>query len=143
MATVADVPRAGLREAAIGLQRHFRPGAHRGPLRRLGERCLIDVPGAPTLLITSSPEDARAILTESDGALSLGRALHRSTPHPVLFGGDSLIFLEGAEHVRERRRLAPPFHGRMMRAFEPAIADIARRRVESWPTGRPVEFVSL
>jgi len=139
----ADVPRAGLRDVAAGLQRHFRPGAHRSPLRRLGERCLIDLPGSPTLFITCSPDDAKAILTEADGALSLGHALHRSTPHPVLFGGDSLIFLEGEEHVRERRRLAPPFHGKMMRAFEPAIADIARRRVEGWPTEEPVEFVTL
>lgn len=142
-AAVEPVPRVGLRDAALGLQRHFRPGAHRGPLRRLGERCMIDVPGVPTLLVTSSPYDAKEILTNRDGALSLGRALHRTTPHPVLFGGDSLIFLEGDEHVRERRRLAPPFHGQMMRSFEPTIAAIARRHVESWPTGKPLEFVEV
>jgi cytochrome P450 len=140
---VARVPRAGLRDVATGLQRHFRPGAHRGPLRRLGERCVIDLPGSPTLFVTCSPEDAKAILSDRDGALSLGRALHRLTPHPVLFGGDSLIFLEGDEHVRERRLMAPPFHGQMMRSFEPAITAIARRRIASWPTGRPLRFVEL
>jgi cytochrome P450 len=142
-AATEAVPRAGLREIVTGLQAHFRPGAHRGPLRRLGERCLIDLPGSPTLLITTSPSDARAILAERDGALSLGHALRRLTPHPVLFGDDSLIFLEGDDHVRERRRMAPPFHGRMMRSFEPAIARIARQRVEQWPIGQPVEFARL
>jgi cytochrome P450 len=137
------VPRAGLLDSARGLQAHFRPGAHRGPLRRLGERCVVDVPGAPPLLITSSPDDAKAILANRDGVLSLGRALHRTTPHPVLFGDDSLIFLEGAEHVQERRRLAPPFHGQMMRSFEPTIEAIARRRADSWSTEEPVEFVEL
>lgn len=137
------IPRASLLDVATGLHAHFRPGAHRSPLRRLGERCVIDLPGAPTLLITSSPQDAKAILTDTDGALSLGRALHRMTPHPVLFGGDSLIFLEGEEHVAERRRLAPPFHGQMMRAFEPAIAGIAERRLAGWPTDTPVEFMEL
>lgn len=137
------VPRAGWRDVATGLHAHFRPGAHRGPLRRLGERCVIDLPGAPTLLISSSPADAKAVLTNRDGALSLGRALQRLTPHPVLFGGDSLIFLEGDEHVRERRRLVPPFHGQMMRSFEPAITTIAQRRIEGWPTARPLGFVEL
>ena len=137
------VPRAGLRDVASGLQRHFRPGAHRGPLSRLGDRFLVDLPGALTLFVTSSPDDAKAIVTERTGALSLGPALRRLTPHAVLFGADSLIFLEGEAHVAERRRMAPPFHGQMMRAFEPAITDIAAERIESWPTGRPVEFVEL
>lgn len=137
------VPRAGPRDIVTGLQAHFRPGAHRGPLCRLGERCLIELPGAPKLFITSSPVDARAILTNRDGGLSLGRALKRLTPHPVLFGDDSLIFLEGEEHVRERRRMAPAFHGQMMRSFQSTIAEIAAQRVEAWPTGRAVQFVEL
>ena len=141
--TLTAVPRAGLVDVATGLQRYFRPGTARSPLHRLGERFVIDAPGAPTLLVTRSPDDARAILTERDGALSLGAALHRTTPHPVLFGGDSLIFLTGDEHAHERRLLAPPFHGERMKAYEPALADIARRRLERWPTGRPVEFVTL
>jgi len=127
----------------MGLQAHFRPGAHQGPLRRLGERCLIELPGAPKLLITSSPADAQAILTDRDGALSLGRTLQRLTPHPVLFGDDSLIFLEGEEHIRERQRMAPVFHGQMMRSFQATIAEIAGQHVERWPTGQPVRFVEL
>jgi len=139
----AALPRAALRDLATGLQRCFRPGTRRSPLWRLGERFVVDLPGAPTLLVTRSPDDAKAILTDRDGALSLGEALHRLTPHPVLFGGDSLIFLEGDEHVRERRRMAPPFHGEMMRAYEQALVEIAAERVEAWPTGRELEFVEL
>ncbi len=137
------LPRPGLRDVALGLQRYFRPGTARSPLHRLGERCLIDRPGIPRLLVTRSPEDAKLILSDRDQELSLGRALHRLTPHPVLFGEDSLIFLEGEAHARERRRLAPPFHGQMMKSYERAIAEIASRRIESWPVDRPVQFVHL
>ncbi len=138
-----DLPQAGLRDVATGLQLYFRPGTYRSPLRRLGERFVVDLPGVPTLLVTCSPEDAKAMFTDRDGALSLGRALHRLTPHPVLFGGDSLIFLEGEEHVRERRKMAPPFHGEMMKSYEAAMVDIACQRVRAWPTGRPLQFVEL
>ena len=140
---LADLPQAGLRDIALGLQAHFRPGAHRSPLSRLGERCVIDRPGTPALLITTAPEDARAIFTDRSGALSLGHALHRLTPHPVLFGADSLIFLDGESHVQERRTLAPPFHGEMMRSYEETIIRLAGEAVEACPTGRPVRFVDV
>jgi cytochrome P450 len=140
---LSSLERASLRETLGGLQTYFRPGAHRSPLARLGERFVIDHPGTPTLFVTSSPDDVRSMFAERDGALSLGRALHRMTPHPVLFGDDSLIFLEGSEHVQERRRLSPPFHGELMKSYEDTIAAIARERIATWPTGRPVEFVRL
>ena len=141
--TFEALPRAGAIDAARGLQLYFRPGTRRSPLHRLGERFVIDLPAVPRLLITRSPDDAKAILSDRDRALSLGSALHRLTPHPVLFGEDSLIFLEGDEHSRERRRLAPPFHGQMMQSYEQAITEIAARRIEGWPVGRPVSFVDL
>ena len=136
-------PKAGVGEALSGLRRYFRPGTHRSPLRRLGDRFFVDVPGLPKLLVTCSPEDAKAMFTERDGALSLGEALNRFSPHQVLFGADNVIFLEGDEHARERRKLAPPFHGEMMKSYEQAIVDIALERIEQWPVGRPVEFLGL
>jgi cytochrome P450 len=143
MSAFRALPRAGLRDVFGGLQRYFRPGTERSPLRRLGDRFVVDLPGLPRLLVSCSPEDAKVILADRERALSLGQALHRMTPHPVLFGGDSLIFLEGDEHARERRKLAPPFHGTLMKSYEPAMIKIASERIESWPTGRPLEFVGL
>ncbi|HUE28613.1 MAG TPA: hypothetical protein VMP89_17700, partial [Solirubrobacteraceae bacterium] len=80
------VPRAGVRDALTGLRRYFRPGTARSPLRRLGDRFFVDAPGLPKLLVTCSPDDARAMFMERDGELSLGEALNRFSPHQVLFG---------------------------------------------------------
>jgi cytochrome P450 family 135 len=137
------VPTAGVRDALTGLQRYFRPGTHRSSLSRLGDRFFVDAPALPKLLITRSPDDAKAVFTERDGALSLGEALNRFSPHQVLFGADNVIFLEGDEHARERRKLAPPFHGEMMKSYEQAIVDIALAGIEKWPTNRPAEFLEL
>lgn len=137
------VPKAGLREAITGLQRYFRPGTARSPLRRLGDRFFVELPGLPKLLVTCSPDDAKAAFTERDGVLSLGAALNRFSPHQVLFGSDNVIFLEGEEHARERRKIAPPFHGEMMKSYEPAIVDLALEQITRSPTDRPVEFLEL
>ena len=141
--TTDALPKASLQDVALGARAFFRPGAARSRLARLGERFVVDVPRLPPVVVTWSPDDAKAILADRDGALSFGQMLHRWTPHPVLFGGDSLIFLEGEEHVSERRRMAPPFHGRMMTAYEESIAGLARTRIEQWPVGERVEFLAL
>ena len=141
--SLKSLPRPGILDVVGGLQQYFRPRTHRSPLSRQGERFLIDFPGTPRLLITRSTEDAKTILTDRAGALSLGEALHRLTPHPVLFGADSLIFLEGEAHTRERRTMAPPFHGAMMKSYEQAVVDTAHERIDSWPRGRPIAVLPL
>jgi cytochrome P450 family 135 len=55
---------------------------------------------------------------------------------PVL-GERSVLLLDGAEHLRHRRLMLPPFHGRRMQAFEQAMRDAADREIESWPSGKP------
>lgn len=137
------VAKAGVVDALTGLQRYFRPGTHRSPLQRLGDRFLVELPAMPKMLVTCSPEDARAAFTEHEGVLSLAEALKRFSAHRVLFGPDNVIFLDGEEHTRERRKLAPPFHGELMKSYEPAIVEIARERIESAPIGEPVAFLEL
>jgi cytochrome P450 len=47
-------------------------------------------------------------------------------------GPNSILLLDGPEHLRERRLLQRPFHGERMRAFTPLIAELADRELQSW-----------
>jgi cytochrome P450 family 135 len=47
-------------------------------------------------------------------------------------GPDSILLLDGDEHLRERRLMQRPFHGERMRAFTPIVAELARRELDSW-----------
>jgi cytochrome P450 len=141
--TLDALPQAGVVDAIAGLQAYFRPGAGRSRLRRLGERCVVDLPAFPTLVLTCNPDDAKVVLADRGADLSLGDALRRLTPHPVLFGEDSLIFLEGDAHTRERRRKSPPFHGQTMTGYEGDLVEIAARLIEAWPVGERVAFRGL
>jgi cytochrome P450 len=47
-------------------------------------------------------------------------------------GAHSILLLDGDEHLRERRLMAGPFHGERMRAFGPAVAELAERELSTW-----------
>ena len=55
---------------------------------------------------------------------------------PVL-GERSVLLLDGAEHIRHRRLMLPPFHGQRMQAFADAIRRSTDLELDSWPIGEP------
>ena len=59
---------------------------------------------------------------------------------PIL-GERSVLLLDGAEHLRHRRLMLPPFHGRRMQAYAETMRDAADAEIDSWPVGR--EFALL
>jgi cytochrome P450 len=54
-----------------------------------------------------------------------------------LFGSGSVFGLEGDDHRRRRRLLAPPFHGKSMKNYETIIEEETLREMAGWPEGRP------
>ena len=55
-----------------------------------------------------------------------------------MFGPGSLFSTEGDDHKRQRKLLAPPFHGRRMKAYEDIVVDEVRRELATWPEGAPI-----
>jgi cytochrome P450 len=55
---------------------------------------------------------------------------------PVL-GDRSVLLLDGGEHLRHRRLMLPPFHGRRLQAYADAMRESADIEVDSWPVEEP------
>ncbi len=55
---------------------------------------------------------------------------------PVL-GERSVLLLDGSEHLRHRRLMLPPFHGRRMQSYGEVMRESADLEIESWPVGEP------
>src|ERR1700722_3064310 len=53
---------------------------------------------------------------------------------PVL-GERSVLLLDGAEHLRHRRLLLPPFHGARMAAYADTMIAATDLEIDSWPVG--------
>jgi cytochrome P450 len=59
---------------------------------------------------------------------------------PIL-GERSVLLLDGAEHLRHRRLMLPPFHGRGMQAYAEVMRESTDREIDSWPVGEPFELL--
>jgi cytochrome P450 len=53
-----------------------------------------------------------------------------------LVGHNSVLTLDGAAHMTQRKLMLPPFHGRRMQAYGDLMRQIAEREIDSWPSGR-------
>src|SRR5512139_2613661 len=47
-------------------------------------------------------------------------------------GRNSLLLLDGAEHLRERRLMLPPFHGDRMKAYATTMREVTQREIDRW-----------
>jgi cytochrome P450 len=105
--------------------------------RRYGDAFTIDLPVFGRGVVVSSPELVKQMFTASPDVLVAGE----SSPVGDMLGPGSLFSLDGAEHLRERRLLLPPFHGDRMKSYEGIIEQEAQREMSDWEDG--VEFATL
>ena len=48
-----------------------------------------------------------------------------------------MLVLDGAEHLRQRKLMLPPFHGKRLQAYEDTMRAAADRAIDAWPVGEP------
>jgi len=54
-----------------------------------------------------------------------------------LLGSSSVMLLDEPQHLGDRRRLLPSFHGERMRDYGEMMSAVAERHVAKWPLGEP------
>jgi cytochrome P450 len=99
--------------------------------RRYGSVFTLCLPMWGRVIMVSDPQLAKQIFTTSPDELgNIQPNLSR------LFGSGSVFGLEGDDHRRRRRLLAPPFHGKSMKNYERIIEEETLREMAGWPEGR-------
>ncbi len=69
-----------------------------------------------------------------------GDGLHAGEANALLgpiVGERSVLLLDGPEHLRHRRLLLPPFHGKRMLAHVETMRACADTEIDRWPVGEP------
>lgn len=98
--------------------------------RRYGGVFAMNLPMFGPVVAVSDPQLAKQIFTTSPEELgNIQPNLSR------LFGYGSVFALEGADHRRRRRLLAPPFHGKSIKNYESIIEEETLREIADWPQG--------
>ena len=82
---------------------------------------------APMVLV-AEPEDVKRVFTAGPDELTGGG----SAVLEPFAGPSSILVLDGAAHLRQRRLMLPAFHGERMRAYRPLVAEIAERELRGW-----------
>ena len=85
-------------------------------------------------VVLAHPDAVREVFSHGPDELDSGVANFSLRP---LLGTRNLLLLDGAEHLRRRKLVLPPFHGERMRAYEGKIREVTRREVATWPLGAP------
>src|SRR5688500_11637298 len=104
--------------------------------RRYGDAVTFGTAFDSQFVMLFEPELVKQLFQGGNEQLRAGEA--NALLGPIL-GQRSVLLLDGAEHLRHRRLLLPPFHGRRMQAYEDTVREAADRAIDSWPTGEPFE----
>lgn len=104
--------------------------------RRHGDVVAFPRGSNPRYVAVFEPRLAQQVLGDSSARLSAREARAAVAPS-VLVGENSVAVLDGTEHVRRRRLLAPAFHGERMRNCVPTIRQAVDRQIDAWPIRRP------
>lgn len=91
--------------------------------------------GGKQLTLTGEPELARQVFAADPDTLGAFNPGNLS----AILGANSVILLSGERHRRERKLLAPPFHGARMRSYGAIIRESALRRGGAWRVGEPFD----
>ncbi|HEU5057189.1 MAG TPA: cytochrome P450 [Kofleriaceae bacterium] len=102
--------------------------------RRYGDPFTARIPGHGTFVFAAAPGLIKQIFTGDDALLHAGKANAMLEP---LVGRHSVLLLDGAPHLRQRRLLSPPLRGERMHAYAGLIAEIAAAEVGRMPRDRP------
>ncbi len=102
--------------------------------RRYGDAVTFSTIFDSRFVMLFDPELVKELFKGSPEQLRAGEA---NAPLGPVVGPRSVLLLDGAEHLRHRRLMLPPFHGQRMAAYESAMEEAADRAIDSWPVGEP------
>jgi cytochrome P450 len=106
--------------------------------RRLGDAFTLTFsPSGMQLVLISDPQDVKTVFTASP---EIAPSATGNSPIRPVMGERSVLVLTGAEHMRQRKLLLPPFHGERMREYEQTIVQATRADMEAWPLGEPMRL---
>jgi cytochrome P450 len=113
----------------------FRPGAMLEDCRRrYGDMFTLRIAHEGIWVFLAHPDAVRQVFTGDPRLLHAGEANVVLLP---MLGHHSVLLLDEAAHMSQRKLMLPSFHGRRMRGYERTMADVARAEIERWPLGEP------
>jgi cytochrome P450 len=104
---------------------------------RYGPRFTIKLPVAPPFVMLTSPDEVKQVFTAPPDVLRPGEGARVLEP---VVGTNSVILLDEAAHMEQRKLMLPAFHGERMERLEGLMREVAEQEVADLPRGTAVEL---
>src|SRR4051794_7674050 len=102
--------------------------------RRYGDAVTFSTAFDPGFVMVFDPELVKQVFQGPHDQLHAGEA--NALLGPIL-GQRSVLLLDGAEHLRQRKLMLPPFHGQRLAAHAATMRAAADAEIDGWPVGEP------
>jgi cytochrome P450 family 135 len=104
-----------------------------GCVRRYGPVFTAKIAPMGTLVYVTDPAEIKRIFTGDTSVFHAGEA--NATVLERIMGRHSVLIVDDDEHLRQRRRMLPPFHGESVRRYGEVIEEVTRAEMARWPRG--------
>jgi len=109
-----------------------------GVVRRMGPVVGLPVLGFGPVVAVGDPALAKQVFSAKPDVLLGGEGVG---PAAAIYGSRSMFVQEEPEHLRRRKLLIPPLHGRVLEGYVPIIEAATRTAMAHWPQGRPLRML--
>src|SRR2546423_14981841 len=90
-------------------------------LRRYGSAFTLRITGLGTVVVLTDPADIKTVFKAGPDVLDAGSG---NRPIEILLGSRSLLLLDGADHMRQRKPMLPPFPGERRRVYRAPLDEL-------------------
>jgi cytochrome P450 len=104
---------------------------------RYGHRFTIRITGQPPAVMISDPDEIKELFMAPPDVLHPGEGAKILEP---IVGRHSVILLDEAPHLEQRKLLLPAFHGERMQRMAGLMSELTERELATWPRGEAVEL---
>jgi len=101
---------------------------------RYGDIFSMKIAHEGTWVMLAHPDMVKQVFTGDPSVFHAGEGNVILRP---LVGSNSVLQLDDAPHMAQRKLLLPPFHGERMQRYGDLLTEIADGEIDGWPTGAP------
>jgi cytochrome P450 len=105
--------------------------------RRYGDIFTVQFPGDQPVTFVSHPKAIEDVLNAPIGAFTSGQGNEMFRP---IMGDYSLLVLDGKPHQRQRKLMAPAYHGERMRLYGGRICELTEQMMQPWRVGKSLNL---
>ncbi len=113
-----------------GYTDHYLRACH----RLYGDAFTLRVFPGGTRVFIADPRDIKTVFTGDPEVFRAGEG--NAVLEPVM-GSRSVLLIDGEEHISQRRRMLPAFHGESVSNYRDIVESATHAEIDRWPLDRP------